>query len=329
MRLILFFLGFILTLQTAAQGNSAFFPNEFVVTANSLNLREAPDTRSKKLASLPQGTLVQFIEAWNDGQYTQTDTTDENSPYGRWLKVRSKNQTGWVFDAFVSSTIALQFEGLPQFDMKEVPPLFWYGVYARDSFSDELRKVQLRLTEVVNEFYGATFNVLKTDQRDSSKFLIGSHVALPTGYCGPLGMFDPHDMYFSRTLGPGNQLSIYPGNDLNDTLIKPTYGLAATGCANLEDGFVRITNYKLTLLNYSTDPFATQDLTPWVRTDYEESNPTVDLMWFGDLDQDGKPDAIIQDCPYETGCRASLLLSSRARPGEFLRKACEYFWPWD
>jgi len=319
----------LLSLYAAAQGNSAYFPEEFVVTANSLNLRESPDTRSKKVASLPKGTLLQFIEAWNNGQYTQTDTTDENSPYGRWIKVRSKNQTGWVFDAFVSSTIALQFEGFPQFDMQEVPPLHWYGVYARDSFSDELRKVQLRLTEVVNEFYGATFKVLKTDQKDSSKFLIGSHHALPTGYCGPLGVYDPHDMYYSRTLGPGNQLSIYPGNDLNDTLVKPTYGLAATGCANLEDGFVRVTDYKLTLINYASDPFSTQDLSHWVRTEMEESNPAVDLMWFGDLDQDGKPDAIIQDCPFEMGCRASLFLSSRANLGEYMRKVCEYFWPWD
>jgi hypothetical protein len=92
---------------------------------------------------------------------------------------------------------------------------------------------------------------------------------------------------------------------------------------------VRITDYKLTLLDYANEPILTQDLTDWVRTEIPEVNPTVDLLWFGDLDRDNKPDAIIQDCPYEVGCRASLFLSSKARSGEYLRKTCEFYWPGD
>lgn len=316
-----------LTLQVCAQNATVFFPEEFVVTANSLNLREGPDANSRKVASLPQGTLLKLLESWNNGQYTQADTTDENSPYGRWLKVRSKNSTGWVFDVYVSSTISLHYENAPQFDMQSVPPLFWYGVYARDSFADELRKVQVRLSEEPHEFFGGAVKFLKTNQNDPSKFLIASHTPLTTGYCGPLGVFDLNQMYFSRSLGPGNQLSIYPGNDMTDTLVKPTYGLAATGCASFENSFVRITDYKLTLLDYGSEPIPTQDLTEWVRTDIPEVNPAVDLLWFGDIDHDNKPDAIIQDCPYEVGCRASLFLSSKAKPGEYLRKVCEFYWP--
>ncbi len=319
----------LLAFQISAQNTAVYFPEELVVTANSLNLRAEPDANSQKVASLPQGTLLQFIESWNNGQYTQADSTDENSPYGQWLKVRSKNSTGWVFDLYVSGTIELFYENSPQFNMQNIPPLFWYGVYARDSFSDELRKVQVRLAEEPNEFYGGAIKILKTNQRDPSKFLIASHTALTTGYCGPLGVFDPNQMFFSKSLGPGSQLSIYPGNDQNDTIIKPSYGLAATGCASLENNFVHITDYKLTLLDYATEPITTQDLSNWVRTEIPEVNPTVDLLWFGDLDRDNKPDAIIQDCPFEIGCRASLFLSSKAKPGEYLRKACEFFWPGD
>ncbi|MFN0036138.1 MAG: SH3 domain-containing protein [Saprospiraceae bacterium] len=319
----------LLAFQVSAQNSVAFFPEELVVTANSLNLRESPDANSPKLANLPQGTLLQFVEAWNGGQYTRTDTTDENAPYGRWLKVRSKNNTGWVFDVYVSSTLELYYENSPQFDMQGIPPLFWYGVYARDSFSDELRKVQVRLAEETYEFYGGTVKLLKTNQKDPSKFLVASHIPLPTGYCGPLGVFDPNDMFFSKSLGPGSQLSIYPGNDMNDTIIKPTYGLAATGCASFDNNYVRVTDYKLLLLDYATDPIATQNLTNWVLTEFPEVNPVVDLLWFGDLDGDNKPDTIIQDCPYEVGCRASLFLSSKAKPGEYLRKVSEFYWPGD
>lgn len=329
MRFLSTFFAACLAIQLSAQSSAAFFPEEMVVTANSLNLRAEPDANSKKVASLTQGTLLQFLESWNDGQYTQADTTDENAPFGRWLKVRSKNNIGWVFDLYVSGTTELYYENSPQFEMKSISPLFWYGVYARDSFSDELRKVQVRLAEEPNEFYGGTIKLLKTNQKDQSKFLIASHTALPVGYCGPLGMFDPNQIFFSKSLGPGSQLSIYPGNDLNDTLIKPTYGLAATGCASFENNFVRITDYNLTLLDYATEPITTQSLTNWVRTEIPEVNPTVDLLWFGDLDRDNKPDVIIQDCPFEVGCRASLFLSSKAKPGEYLRKACEFYWPGD
>lgn len=319
----------VLVFQIFAQNQVAFFPEELVVTANSLNLREMPDVNSKKVASLPQGSLLQFVEAWNDGQYTQTDTTDENAPYGRWLKVRSKNSIGWVFDLYVSSTIELFYENSPQFEMHGISPLFWYGVYARDSFADEVRKVQVRLAEEPNEFFGGTIKTLKTNQPGPSKFLIASHTPLNPGYCGPLGVFDPNGMFFSKSLGPGSQLSIYPGNDLADTLVKPTYGLAATGCASFDNNYVRISDYKLMLLNYTTEPVSIQNLTDWMRPEMPESNPMIDLLWFGDLDRDNKPDAIIQDCPYEVGCRASLFLSSKARPGEYLRKVSEYYWPGD
>ncbi|MBN8679395.1 MAG: SH3 domain-containing protein [Chitinophagales bacterium] len=323
----IFLLLFSFAALTVQAQNALFFQEQLVVTANSLNLREAPDANSKKVASLTQGTLLQFLEAWNDGQYTQIDTTDENSPMGRWLKVRTKNHTGWVFDVYVSGTTELYYENVPQFDMKSIAPLFWYGVYARDSFSDEIRKVQVRLAEEMNPFYGANVKMLKTNQKEPSKFLIASHTPLTTGYCGPLGVFDPDQMFFTKALGPGTQLSIYPGNDMNDTIVKPSYGLAATGCARFEENFVRIFDYQLTLLDYMAEPMATQDLTPWVRTEFPETNPSVDLLWFGDLDHDNKPDAIIQDCPYEVGCRASLFLSSKARQGEYLRKVCEYYWP--
>lgn len=329
MKSISFLFATLLAFQLSAQNSVAFFPEELVVTANALNLREAPDANSKKVASLPQGSLLQFVEAWNNGQYTQADTTDENAPYGRWLKVRNKNNTGWVFDLYVSGTTELFYENSPQFDMKGIPPLYWYGVYARDSFADELRKVQVRLADEPNEFYGGNVKLLKTNQKDPSKFLIASHAPLTTGYCGPLGVFDPNSMFFSKSLGPGSQLSIYPGNDMNDTIVKPTFGLAATGCARLENNFVQITDYQLILMDYATEPISTQNLTDWVRTEIPEVNPSVDLLWFGDLDHDNKPDAIIQDCPYEVGCRASLFLSSKAKAGEYLRKACEFYWPGD
>lgn len=318
--------------QTTAQ--SQFFPEEMVVTATSLNMRETPDKNGKKIASLPRGTVVQFVEAHNKGQWVQADTTDPNSPYGPWLKVRNAGKTGWVFGAHVTGTIVLHHEGDIFWDDNPLPPLNWYGVFQRDSFADELRKIEVRVVEEKNEFYGENVKVLKTNQKDQSKFIVGSLQPMKTGYAGPLGMFDIRDMYASGELAPGATASIHPGGDMNssDTTMKPSYIFAVTGCASMDNTEylnVKVSDYRLTLLDYTTTPPRQQDLTPWVRPESEEFNPNVRLSWYGDLDMDGKPDALLDDCPYEMGCRDALFLSSKAKPGEFLRKVCEHFWPGD
>jgi len=301
--------------------STPFFPEEMIVTASSLNLREAPDVNAKKVVGLARGTVVQFVEAWNNGEYVQLDTS---SLYAPWLKVRYKDKTGYAFGAYLSGTYFLAYEDNI---VENIPPLQWYGVYQRDSFADELRKVDLRTEDVYNEMYDMQVKMIKTNQKETSKFLVGTIAPLKQGYAGPLGMFNVGDFYMADGLYPGSVLSIYPGQEVTDTTLKPTYQLAATGCARMENDFVLVSDYKLFLVDYAPQPAKMQDLSGWVRTEMAEISPNVSLLWYGDLDMDNKPDAIIQDCPYEAGCRASLFLSSKALPGEYLHKVCEHFWP--
>lgn len=307
--------------QMSAQ-STPFFTEEMVVTATTLNVRETPDVNGKKVTALNRGTVVQFIEAWNNGEYVQVDTT--SSIYAPWLKIRYQGKTGYVFGAYLSGTFNLAYED----DMMEdIPPVQWYGVYQRDSFADEIRKVDLRLVDEFSEMFDMKVKVLKTNQKEPSKFLIGTITPLKTGYAGPLGTYNVGDFYMADGLYPGSMLSIYPGQEVNDTTLKPTYQLAATGCAHFVDDFVQVKDYQLFLVDYAPQPARMQDLTEWVKTEIPEISPNVSLLWYGDLDMDSQPDAIIQDCPYEAGCRASLFLSSKARKGEYLRKVCEHFWP--
>ncbi|MEO6038852.1 MAG: SH3 domain-containing protein [Saprospiraceae bacterium] len=309
-----------------AQSAGYFYPEQMVVQANALNLRDMPDMNGKKLATLNRGTVVQYLEAYHDNEYVQADTLNPNSPYGAWLKIRSGNQTGYAFSTYLTGTYVLEYEN----DFVEsLPPMQWYGVYARDSFADELRRIVPRVEEQYNEMYGQKMKVLKTNQKETSKFIIGLLTPLTTGYCGGLGSLDMDMTYMTTFLGPGSQMGIFPGNDLKDTLIKPSYGLVATGCARLVDNYLQVNDYRLQLLDYSTEQVFRQDLTPWVKPAAPEITPNVQLLWFGDLDHDNKPDAIIQDCPYEVGCRSSLFLSSKAGPGERIHKVAEHFWPGD
>ncbi|MFM8486522.1 MAG: SH3 domain-containing protein [Bacteroidota bacterium] len=307
--------------------STPYFPEEMIVTADNLNMRVAPGKNSAKSGSLIKGTVVQFVEAWNNGEYVQLDTTDENSPFGPWLKVRAGNKTGWVFGSYLNSTTGLYYEESLLFEEPATELFNWYGVYRRDSFADELRAVKVTKGKVTDEFTGQELDVLKTDQEDASKFLIASRTPLKTGYCGPMGFMDVEQAGCVSFLNPGTQFAVYPGNDLNDTLIKPAYGIAVTGCAELEGMMTVIKNFSVKVLDYATEPLKVQNLTQWLTCENPEDAPIVEFLWFGDIDRDNKPDIILQDCPYAGGCRASLYLSSRAKPDELLHKVCEHFWP--
>lgn len=308
--------------------STPFFPEELVVQASALNLRETPDGNGKKIASLPRGTVVRYIDAWNSGQFVQADTTKPDSPYAPWLRVRYQDKTGYVFGAYVSGTLALFYEDNFLND-PTLPALNYYGIYQRDSFADETRKIEVRLEEEENEMYGKV-KILKTNQKDKSKFIIGTTGTLPTGYAGPLGIFETTDFFMTNSLSPGASLAIYAGQEPNDTTMKPTYFLTALGCAAFGESFVEVRDYRLYAVDYNYGQVPVkQDMTTWVKTEIPELVPAVSLLWYGDIDHDNKPDAIIQDCPYESGCRSSLFLSSKAPRGEFLHKTCEYFWPGD
>jgi hypothetical protein len=298
---------------------NAFFPPEVVVTASALKLREQANLQSKVLETLPRGTVMQVTGIHNDGEVVEVD-----SMYAPWYKVRHNGKVGFVFGGFVTETIGLYYEN-DIANQPTLPQLNWYGVYMRDSFSDEIRKIEVRYEEEYSEMVDGMIQVLKTNQREESKFIIGTTYKLPLGYVGPLGITDSPGWFFEGGLAPGAMQPISVGQEPGDETIGETYFLAATGCAALKDNFVQVTGYQLQVLEINDTNSRMQNLTPWFLAEIG-INPQVQLTWYGDLDQDKKPDAVIHDCPFEMGCRASLFLSSKAQSGEMLRKVCEHFW---
>lgn len=311
----------------AAAQYAPFVPEELVVTANSLNLREEPNINSKKIASIPRGAKMRFLEAHDNGAFVQTDTLDAEGPWAPWYKVSYQKQTGYVFGAHVSGRYNLYFEGAY---METMPVgLHWYGVYTRDSFADETRKIEVKIVDEYNEMYGATAKFLRTNQPDVAKFLIATSEPLKTGFSGPTGIFDVNQYYGNNTMFPGATVVIHRGFDAKnaaDTLSSPSYVISALGCVEMRDNVTMFENYRLLLFDYTDAEIPVQqDLTPWFKTAFLELYPTISLFWQGDLDQDGKPDAVFQDCPEEGGCRISLLLSSEAKGKDRLKKICETY----
>jgi Bacterial SH3 domain len=295
-----------------------FFQEEYIIQSPVVSMLENPDSK-KVVETLKKGTVVKFVEVWREGRFFALDTL-----YGQWLKVRTpSNKTGYVYSEYVSGTYELALEGMYLY--KGVPEgLDWYGVFMRDSFSDELLRVKPQIKEENEEDFWA--KTLMTDQPKPSKFLLGTTQRLKPGFCGSLGHYDPGMMYSNNSLNPGNLLSIYIGTEMGDTTSTPSWFLAAAGCGRLTDTTLVMDNYQLFLM--SDYPFGgiRQDLTKYVRT-APGVLPSVSLLWYGDIDYDNKPDMILDDCPEEIGCRYSLFLSSKAGPGELVRKVCEFYLP--
>ena len=306
-----------------AQAQMNFFPEELIVNASILNLRDRPDLSGKVVEKLPRGAALTLVEIVNEGQFVEVD-----SVFGAWLKVQYKNKNGYVFSPHVTGKYNLYQDG--DFFNDALPDMNWYGVYVRDSFADEMRKIEVRLVEEYSDFFMENMKILKTNQKDTAKFIIGSATPLRPGFAGNLGLFDPGSVYLSNDLAPGAMLPVFAGQEPDDTTVTPTYFLAAVGCAQFESSdYVQVSGYRLYVLELNTDtPAVRQDITGWVQP-AEGMSPTVRLIWYGDLDSDRKPDVLLQDSPYEAGARLSLFLSSKARPGEYLHKVCEYFYPID
>jgi uncharacterized protein YgiM (DUF1202 family) len=303
---------------------STFYSSEMVVTASSLKLRKEASTQSAALETIPRGTIIEVIGTHNDGEVVAVDTI-----YAPWYKVRFKGKEGYVFGAFVQPTYTLYYELEPLFE-REIHQLNYYGIYRRDSFSDEVRKIKVRFDEQYSEMHDMKLKVLKTDQKDTSKFIIATPYNLPTGYAGPLGITDSPGWFFEGGLAPGDMQSISVGFDdkANPPVetVGQSYFVAATGCAALKGNFVQVSGYQLQVFEMDAGSEALlQNLTPLV-TPEPGINPQVSVSWYGDLDHDNKPDMLLHDCPVEMGCRVSLFLSSKARTGELLHKMSEYFW---
>ena len=297
-----------------------FFPAEMVVTASALKLRSKPDvTAANVVETLSRGAIVKVNNIFNGGEVVEI-----NGSYAPWYEVTSASgKKGFAFGAFLAGTIGLYYED--QIVEGALPPMEWYGVFRRDSFSDEVRKINVSVKKEYSEMYGEDVSLLKTDQKDTSKFIIGTISPLPVGYAGPLGIMDSPGWFFEGGLNPGAMVPISSGQAPGDTIYGETLFLAATGCATLKDNYVQISGFKLQVLEMLPENSRIQDLTKWFA--YQpDMNPSVQLLWYGDIDHDMMPDALIHDCPMEMGCRSSLFLSSKAQKGELLRKVCEYFW---
>lgn len=286
--------------------------DEWMVIASSLRLRAEPDAQAEVLTTIPNGAFVTHISSFQSGKLLIV-----NGLKGYWMKVRYQEQEGFVFSAYLSGKYVLLNEGatLPNAPVVK----YWYGVYYTET-GEMLRPISVRFDTVKYDEGAFAHLVLKTNQSAPAIFIIGLNKPLSSRQAGiwaaTVGALwnDPN---FIRA---GDQAALPIGRDRNG-FIPPYYYLLATGSYELESWGFTQKNFRLFVADNYSRYKVRQELTHLL-PGIESFKP----VWAGDLDQDGKPDLILE-CTTFNAVQDILLLSSEARPGELLRPVAVYVHP--
>lgn len=176
-----------------------------VVAVSGLNMREEPSLNSKKICSIPFGTIIQGQNSITDGHEIELDGL-----MGKWVQAQYKGLTGFVFSAYIyrgkwvaeskgdiNKDFRLLQEGFYCESINYSPYLHWYALL-QNGTSTILKKVNVSITlydeldisqlertgeEAPN---GRPF-LIETDIKEKSILLLGtkrelkkiSHVQIP------------------------------------------------------------------------------------------------------------------------------------------------------
>lgn len=185
--------------------------------------------------------------------------------------------------------------------------MHWYGMYRInnvDSFV-EVKLQPIRPWENGN----MTWSKIATDRSEKAQalFIIGSKKALKNK------VVSRHEMYKTQFLYPGMSLTVY-GLDENGQFINSKV-LSVTGNVKKVFHFPMIEDYNLKISDFPSyeNP---QDLNQYFEIPSESG--MFQILWFGDLDDDRKPDLILQSTSNSN--ETILLLSTEAKGAKHVEK---------
>ncbi len=291
----------------------------WVISPNGVNMRAAPNTQSKIMASLPWMTKVEILDTigeapinigifhefeWKEGpDFMVRDTVPLS---GQWVKAKTGKTTGYIFNAFLADTsgncqnnkeYSLLYEYwncIPNFNYN--PSWNWYGLYESEN-KIQVKKVDMRFIKSAEEL--GDFYLPCTHEKVRSMCIIGSKK--------PMKM--PKEIL--QNVDYSCQFNwAYEDSCSQKALKEANMSLDITGPEN-----ERV--IKLYLLGKNGQK---QLLNPPDRFVGEHKSPAS--IWHGDLDGDGKMDYIIH---YgEASSITVLYLSSEAEKGQMVKAVAFY-----
>lgn len=166
------------------------------------------------------------------------------------------------------------------------PGLKWYGIYHNpETQRYSLKPVDLEIVLSQYKLGNEMEFDIRTGNETPALFLIGANRALTAGEVVELR--DSYWQYNPRILFPGQRLEVYPdlpGKGPNNIQITAVGSVEEAGdCPELKDYRIQVTG-KQGVLNIK------QDITGGFT--YLGKCGIPEVHWFGDLNQDGRPDVV-------------------------------------
>lgn len=188
--------------------------------------------------------------------------------------------------------------------------LNWYGIY-ETSKGDSLLTVQM-FQDTITGYDGHLWNKIYTDQSRvrHAKYLLGSKFALKEKLLNSGANSFPHRGF----LFPGQRANVY--SILRPGISGDCVTLIATGTVKSIGYCPEIENYRIMISNTQTYEII-QDLTN--EFDFKGECDMFQLVWFGDIDEDQKPDMIFSASNNAEGIE-TLFLTSVAEKGAYIKK---------
>jgi hypothetical protein len=281
-----------------------------VIAFNGLKLRTAPTFNAKTLAVIPFGETVERTEKGydlkpkEDYQYLLTP----DSVKGYWQEIIWRGKKGFAFSAFIGDAIykmkdegylLFEHEGLCGNDCYASPAYYYYGVFTnRDSSRWELKKINPSFVHDDDAFQGTW---IKANTKKPSAFILVSKKPLAEGL---LLTAKKQATIFNRTFQSKGKEGLIP--------VAIPISQFSIAVKTVEDDLVN-----LLLTENSTG--RKQVITSYFYSDL------IELVWSGDLDQDGIMDFMLS---YSTknAFGYQLFLSSAAHGNQLLGPLKTYWY---
>jgi len=323
-----------------------------VMAPSGIFLREGPSKTSKRLLSLPFGSVVYEINAEMPYyRFSDMDTIMIEGILGHWMKVKTQSNEGFVFSGYVISgecilpttdgvnkDYQLVRSGIQWSRITFDPKLNWY-MLDQNNKNQPIKRVTVSIQtwqtfkeyeRVEAEFY--SFKIL-VNGRDTTCWLLGSKEELATGHA--FSFFTPDPLV---TFDFDQGLFLYPTQYFS--LTNGNIEFRISGKENIfldrheEEGYRREYGMFYTRTDFQSGypPVPNEfDLTPYLQiegsAEHQHSFHTPSLVWTGDINGDHELDFILLTSPaHESheGSESYLLFISDKTSSTFVRKAAAY-----
>lgn len=284
---LLFVLVLIGNLSLLAQAENRL-QTQMVIAKSGLNMRSTPGITGKKVGAIPFGAAVELkseVTYLSDTLDYYFSPSDEGVPKkqpvtGGWVKVAYNGKEGFVYEGFLRTMykpafqpeMILQFEGF-NCDYPSYDPLayHWYGLIENEG-QQELRLLDPSFHFVYED--DISFSGMTTGIDRATRFLIGTKKQLAARKLPSAGSIP---------------LPIRMGKRewVEDGFEHVAFRMYWVKTPDSEESTFRL----MLQANGKTKPISTDAL---YETLYHFQHMQYDLLWFGDLNQDGLLDFVFR-----------------------------------